>query len=80
MFWFTVVDRPWRGYQLVSNEGAKDRGPWNPRRGFKEKGEAEPDPHQLLGEEWAAVGEGEQFFQQMGPVDKEADDSRCGVF
>lgn len=57
-----------------------NRGPWSPRRGFKEKGKVEPDPHRAAGEEWAAVGKGEQLFQQMDPIDKVADDSWGGMF
>lgn len=43
------------------------RGPWGPKRGFKEKGKAEPDPGNLLGDEWAAgaVGKGEELFWLM---------------
>lgn len=54
-------------YQLGNEEGVMDRGPWSPRRGFKEEGKLSQTPRGLLGEEWAAVGEAEELFQEMGP-------------
>lgn len=60
------VDRPTlERCQLVRKEGAMDRGPWNPRRDFKEKGKLS-QTHRVC---WVknAVGEEGELFQQMGP-------------
>ena len=54
-------------YQLGNEEGAMDRGPRSPRRGFEEEGKLSQTPRGLLGEEWAAVGEEEELFQETGP-------------
>lgn len=35
------------------------RGPWSPRRAFREKGKAEPVYRDLLGEEWAKMRRGD---------------------